>query len=145
MKSTRLIILIFMMTIFGCSSQSNVVDLSDHSDTSYLISNISECHFLSKEMFNGAFYINVFQIMDSKISPKNSNETEEVLSSFLISMIPDGDYYTESNLIKIPGFLNPKLLNIREKEYPKFEIIIEHGPFKKRKEEVFIIKANFNY
>ena len=81
--------------------------------------------------------------MDSKLSPKNDKETEEILSSFLISMIPDGDYYTESNLIKIRGFLNPKFINISEKEYPNFEIEIEHGPFKQRKVDNYIISANF--
>lgn len=125
----------------SCKSQENVIEISNFNETNYLISNIIKTLKISKEMFKGSFYINIFEISDSKISEKNINEGEEVLSSYLISCIPDGDYYSSSKLFKIQGLLNPKIKNIKERKYPYFEILIEYGEFNNIKTESFILEG----
>ena len=39
---------------------------------------------------------------------------EDFLSSYLVSVIPDGDYYSYSKLYKIEGLYNPKVIEIKE-------------------------------
>lgn len=133
----------FCLFIFTCKAQQKIIELRSDIESNYLISNITKCHALSKEMFNGSFYINIFELSDSKITPENNQETEELWSSFLISAVPDGDYYTFSTINKIEGVFNPEFLGVKELEYPNFEISIEHGFYNKRKKESFLISVNF--
>lgn len=133
----------FCLLIFTCKAQQKTIELNSDLESNYLISNITKCHVLSREMFNGSFYINIFELADSKISPKNNQETEEPWSSFLISAIPDGDYYTLSTIKKIEGVFNPEFLGVKELEYPNFEVSIEHGFYNNRKKESFLISVNF--
>jgi hypothetical protein len=136
-----IIVLSCLFTLFCCKAQKNVIDISEFKKTNYLISNIINTEIVLKEMFKGSFYVNIFEISDSKISKKTINEGVEVLSSYLISCIPDGDYYTSSKLFKIQGLLNPKIKNINEREYPYFDLLIEYGEFNLRKTESFIIEG----
>jgi hypothetical protein len=131
------------ISFFSCNAQKRVVGLLDNSEMDYIVSNITHCHVLSKAMFDASFYINIFEFSDSKTSTKYGQEVEEISSSFLITSVPDGDYYTESKLFKISGFLNPYFVNIEEIEYPKFRITIENGAYNNRKSEIFTISVEF--
>jgi len=52
-------------------------------------------------------------------------EYDRDLSSILIVIIPDGDYYVGSKLFKIEGFENSKIVSLSEKEFLKFVITVE--------------------
>lgn len=133
MKNFKKIIwLVIILLSYGCGAQKDMIDLSDNYEANYFLSNITQCHAVVKEMFDSSFYINIFEISDSSITQKNNTETEQVLSSYLITIIPDGDYYTSSKLIKIEGLMNPKIMKIVEFEYPRFKIVIEYGAFNNR-------------
>ena len=43
----------------------------------------------------------------------------------MISIAPDGNYYTWSKLYKIEALVNPKILEIKETKYPNFILKIE--------------------
>ncbi|WP_144668863.1 hypothetical protein [Dokdonia sp. Hel_I_53] len=69
------------------------------------------------------------------------SESEELHFSIFISLITDGDYYTTSNLFKIERLINPKIIRILDKEFPRLEVFIENGNYVSRKVEEFIIPA----
>ena len=78
---------------------------------------------------------------DSKVTPENFSEGDEFLQSYMISVTPDGDYYTNSKLYKIEGLCNPKILEIKETTFPKFLIKVEHGLFNDRKTKLFELEG----
>jgi hypothetical protein len=117
-----------------CLGQNvNVRDLSDESQANYFLANINRVKFLSHQLFEGGLYINAFIIDDSKATPTGFfEETEEILSSILISIMPEVDYYTKSKLYKIEGLENPKIVSLKEKEFPEFMMTLESGPVENR-------------
>ena len=92
---------------------------------------------INKELYNRGLFVTVFEISDSKATPKE--RMEDFLRSYIISVTPDGDYYSYSNLYKIEGLIIPKVLEIKETTAPNFSIKIEHGSYRdnKRKIEIF--------
>ena len=135
--------ILFMLTyliFLSCSSQKIIVkDLDNNSDMNYIFSRIIPSSILKKELYKGGLYVMIYQISDSKITPKEY--FEDFLSSYFISVSPDGDYYSGSKLFKIEGVYNPKMIEIKEITYPKFSIKFEHGPAKKRKTELIELEG----
>ncbi len=124
-----------LLSFLSCSSQKALVkNLDFDSEMNYIFSRINTSTVLKEELYNGGLYVKVFQISDSKATPKKY--LEDFLSSFIISVTPDGDYYSYSKLYKIEGIYNPKILEIKETNAPKFSIKIEYGPAKNRKIEL---------
>lgn len=84
----------------------------------------------------------IFRFSDSKTSTESlSLETEEFYDSYLVSISPDDDFYTKSKLYKIEKLFNPKILEIKEGEYPFVKLKVEYGFAKKRKTESFELKG----
>lgn len=139
-----LIFSVFSLTDFFCYAQGNVIDLTSNEDLNYYLSNIAEVNTNSYKLFSDAIFINVITVHDSKATPDNYFEGyDSVLQSVLITITPDGDYYTKSKLFKIEGLEAPKLIAIKEQQYPNFEITLESGPFKKRTTKSFILQVDF--
>lgn len=139
-----LIFSVFSLTDFFCYAQGNVIDLTSNEDLNYYLSNIAEVNTNSYNLFSDAIFINVITVHDSKATPDNYFEGyDSVLQSVLITITPDGDYYTKSKLFKIEGLEAPKLIAIKEQQYPNFEITLESGPFKKRRTKSFILQVDF--
>ena len=138
MKKT-ITILLLMLFCLSCKAQKVVVkDISNNVDMNYLFARLDSKDIFNQELWNGGQYVKVFKISDSKATPENYFEgTDEVLTSLIISTVPDGDYYTNSKLYKIEGLCNPTILEIKEEEQFKFSIKIEYGAFNKREVEVF--------
>lgn len=138
----HLLFIAFFISI-NCSSQENKhiiknIDLSGHSEMNYIFARIYDIKPISMELYGGGLFISVFQISDSKATPENFFEGyDSSLSSYIISVKEDGDYYTGSKLYKIEGLEAPKVLEIKETKYPKFTIKIEHGAYTKRKTDAF--------
>lgn len=123
----------------NCSSQNSIVkDLSQDIHLNYVLASIWSDNIIKKNLWNGGQYVTVYEISDSKATPEGYFEgSDEVLSSLLISTIPDGDYYSHSKLYKIEAIYNPKILEIKETTAPNFSIKIEHGFHRARKIEIF--------
>lgn len=138
MKKT-ITILLLMLFCLSCKAQKVVVkDISNNVDMNYLFARLDSKDIFNQELWNGGQYVKVFKISDSKATPENYFEgTDEVLTSLIISTVPDGDYYTNSKLYKIEGLCNPTILEIKEEEQFRFSIKIEYGAFNKREVEVF--------
>lgn len=128
-----------MLFCLSCKAQKVVVkDISNNVDMNYLFARLDSKDIFNQELWNGGQYVKVFKISDSKATPENYFEgTDEVLTSLIISTVPDGDYYTNSKLYKIEGLCNPTILEIKEEEQFRFSIKIEYGAFNEREVEVF--------
>ncbi|AWW32638.1 hypothetical protein DN752_22195 [Echinicola strongylocentroti] len=100
----------------------------------YVLSNIDKVDYSFYGLYERSFFVSVYTIFDTKATPEGSFEGHDnVLSSILVSVKPDGDYYTESDLYKIEGLLDPKVLGIAETAFPEFELSVEHGGADERK------------
>tara|TARA_B110000240_G_scaffold198066_1_gene256137 strand:+ start:3685 stop:4116 length:432 start_codon:yes stop_codon:yes gene_type:complete len=134
----KIITLITLLTFLSCSSQNlKIKDFSDKKDINYIFARINLKNIISKELYDRGIFIKIFEISDSKATLKNISEgTEEFLSSYIISVVSDGDYYTGSKLYKVEGLLNPKIIEIQKESYPDFIINIEYGTSKNRKIEI---------
>jgi hypothetical protein len=124
----------FIQIEFTCKAQdTKIIDLSSDKTANYLLANITEINYSYQEVFNRSFFLNVYTLDDSKATPLDYfEEYDGILSSILISIIPDGDYYVGSKLFKIEGLENPKIVSLKEKEFPEFLITVESGPVENR-------------
>jgi hypothetical protein len=110
------------------------IDLSSYQEMNYIFARIHNSKPISKEFYKGSLYATIFHLSDSKATPDSLFEGYDgMVSSYIISITPDGDYYSWSKLYKIEGLINPKILEIEETEYPNFAIKIEEGFFNNRK------------
>lgn len=130
---------------FICQAQQGVVKkLPSTSEASYLLANIKAVNYSFHELHDRSFFVNVFTLNDPRATPKGFFEEHDgILSSILIAIMPDGDYYTESKSFKIEGLENPVITAITEKEYPEFTLSIESGPMEKRKTVEYIFTGDF--
>ncbi|MEB2787398.1 hypothetical protein [Algoriphagus persicinus] len=137
MKSYVLLLTIFLFLQgqFICKAQEGFVkEISKDNVANYLLANIKEINYSFHELHDRSFFINVYTLDDSMATPKSSfQEYDGILSSLLISIIPDGDYYVQSKLFKIEGLENPVILGISEKSFPEFIVSVESGGVNKRK------------
>ena len=137
----RIILALILTISFSCESQSKKTHIVSNEELNYVLSNIYIEKIERKELFNAEAYLTIFEIADSKITKDNAfPETDEILSSYYITVIPDGDYYITSKLFKIEGLINPKIITINEGGFPEFSLTIEHGLFNKRVKENFKFK-----
>ena len=122
--------------LFSFAQQVKLKDLTGDSKANYFFANIQSVEFLSHPLFERALFINAYLIYDSEATPTDYFEgTDEILSSILISIRPDGDYYIESKLYKMEGLENPKILAIQEGVFPDVIVEVEYGKKNKRKTE----------
>ena len=122
------------------AQEIRVLDLSDRTEMNYYFARIEHNTTNSKWLYNGGLNINIFLMIDDRATPIEF--LEDFVSSYIISVTPDGDYYSWSKLFKIEGLYNPKILEIKEKEYaPYFTITIEYGDYNQREEKVFTLKG----
>jgi hypothetical protein len=127
---------LFLFARASFAQEIKFKDLTEDSKTNYFLANIQRVEYLSYPLFERAIFINAFLIDDSEATPTDYFEgTDEVLSSILISIIPDGDYYTESKLYKVEGLENPKILAIHEGLFPEVIVEVEYGRKNKKKTE----------
>tara|TARA_R110000868_G_scaffold411447_3_gene704013 strand:+ start:615 stop:1013 length:399 start_codon:yes stop_codon:yes gene_type:complete len=121
--------------VYNCNAQRmQIIDMSSNKEMNYIFSRINPTNILKEELYNGGLYVNIYQMSDSKVTSKEF--MEDFLSSFIISVSPDGDYYSNSRLYKIEGLYNPKILDIKESTSHKFLLKIEYGSYDDRKTEV---------
>jgi hypothetical protein len=125
----------FFQIEFTCTAQeAKIIELTSDETANYLLANITEINYSYQEVFNRSFFVNVYTVNDSKATPLDYfEEYDGILSSILISIIPDGDYYSQSKLFKIEGLENPKIVSLKEKEFPEFVLSVESGPVKNRR------------
>jgi hypothetical protein len=133
-------IILFLLVLFVTSSKAQIVkDLSGNKKMNYIFARTSK-DVIEKELYNRGLFITIFKLSDSKATP--DKYMEGFLSSYIISVTPDGDYYYPgSKLYKIEGFYNPKILEIKENKYPNFTIKIEYGSVGERKVKLFKFKG----
>lgn len=126
---------------FSCVSQEQIVkkiDLSNQQELNYIFSRIVEKKPIVKSLYKDGLFVTIIEISDSKATPENLFEGYcASVSSFYISVYPDGDGYTSSKLYKIEGLIHPKIIGISETKYPNFKINIEYGDFDKRVNKIF--------
>ena len=137
MKNYLIVIMSFMALSCKAQYSAKLIDLSENAETNYIVANILRI-VSQDEIYGGGMFVKTFLMSDSKATPEGLFEgTDTNLSSLLISVIPDGDYYSHSKLYKIEGMVGPKVLGVIENEHPKFSIKIEHGFINERKIENF--------
>ena len=136
-----LLSLIFCYCAPAMAQEIGVLDLSDRTEMNYYFARVLDSTPNSKWIYKNALKVKIFEISDSKATPENLFEGCEQLSSYLVSVVPDGDYYSWSKLYKIEGFIIPKILEIKETKYPHFTVTIEYGAYAQREEKVFTLKG----
>jgi len=135
------IILILVTLIFTNCKAQNIKNISQNTEMNYVFSRIYHKDIINKNLFNSGLFVSIYRISDSKVTPDDfSKETEEFLDSYIISVTPDGDYYSTSKLYKIEGIYNPKIVEVKEGQYPKFTIKVEFGEYKKKKQSFSSLK-----
>ncbi len=145
MKKTKfliVLIIVSIVTLSGCRAQKNeLYEFSNNAEMNYIFSRISKDKPLMKVLYDGGLFITIFKISDSKATP--SKYLEDFVSSYIISVTPDGDYYSWSKLYKLEGLYNSKILEIKETNYPYFMIKVEHGVLGKEIVEIFKLQGEF--
>ncbi|MBN4047103.1 hypothetical protein JYU05_01000 [bacterium AH-315-P13] len=135
---------VFSFFLLSCSSQEILVrNLDYNSEMNYIFSRINPTTIYKEGLYNGGVFVTVYKMSDSKTTPEDYSEGHEFLSSLIISVTPDGDYYSYSKLYKIEGLIIPKVLEIKETTAPNFSVKIEHGSYRdnKRKTKTFNFKG----
>lgn len=127
----------------NCKAQStSIQDISAEKNLKYVLATIEKVDYLNHSLYDRSFFVSVYTMRDSKASTEGHFEgSDEVLSSILVSILPDGDYYTDSKLYKLEGISNPKVLGIEETDFPEFELSIEQGKESDRK----VVKYKFAF
>ena len=137
----KLLILYTIIISSICSAQ--IKEISD-SYSNYILATIYRTDYLNYQIYNRSLFLNIFSINDSKETSTDSfNETDEVLQALIISVSPDGDYYTTSKLYKIDELIFPKIVEINETKYPEFIIKIETGMNNNRIVKEYKINSNW--
>ena len=129
MKYNLTLLFISFLLFFNCNSQQLKINKIEKDEKlKYILANIEVEKNNFYELFSGNLFVKTYIMDDFKATPdKFYEESDEILSSVLISVIPDGDIYTTSKLFKIEGLNNPKIKSITELKYPYFEIEIVFG------------------
>lgn len=136
-------LLLLFVVITSCNAQK--VNKISSDNEKYILANIYKINYSFYNLYNSSFFVNVYAMFDSKATLQEDFEgTDEVLSSILISIMPDGDYYTTSKLYKIERLLQPKVLEINETTFPKFKITVEHGKSGDRIVSEYIFDGTFD-
>ena len=140
----KIIFLAALFCHFSCTAQSPTVkDLSSLKDLNYIFARINPKNTVSEELYKRGLFVTIYELSDSKATP--DEYMEDFLSSYIISVTPDGDYYyPDSKLYKIEGLVIPKILEIKEIKPPtSFTIKIEYGAVGERKIKEFKFEGVF--
>lgn len=117
-------------------------DLSERLELNYIMANVNPKEIHCQQLYNGGLFIKIFKFTDPHATPDGMFEGYEgVLTSLLISVRPDGDYYTGSKLYKIEGVFEPAVLEIKEASFPFFNLRVEYGFEDERKIEEFKLEG----
>ena len=140
-KQLSTLIIFYFFTLNSCKSQEILVkDLSNEADMNYIFARINPTQTRSTILYNYGLFVNIYKFSDSKITLEK--EMEDFLSSYLVSVTPDGDYYSYSKLYKIEGLYNPKIIEVKETEgLDKFKIKIEFGAYNNRQIQNFELEG----
>ena len=132
--------------IVGCNAQSNLVkDISEEKKTNYFLAVLDIDKTKQFRLNKGDFYVKTYIIYDSNATKEEHfEEYDGVIQSVLISIIPDGDYYTDSKLFKIEGLYNPRVLSVNKTEDENYVISIESGLSNKKKVLDYNFSVKFN-
>ena len=135
-RQLSVFILLYFFTLNSCKSQEILVkDLANEVDMNYIFARINPTQISSTSLYNNGLFVNIYKLSDSKITPEKFKE--DFLSSYLVSVIPDGDYYSYSKLYKIEGLYNPKIIEVKETQgLFNFIIKIEFGIYNNRSHRV---------
>ncbi len=121
------IVFISILLLQSCNAQK-VINYSQEEEINYIFSNL-ETKIKNYFLFNKTINVRIYTMLDWKLKSKN---IEDYQSSLFISITEDGETPL-SKLYKIEGLYAPKVLTIKELNYPEFEIEIEYGGNKKLK------------
>ena len=140
-RQLSVFILLYFFTLNSCKSQEILVkDLANEVDMNYIFARINPTQISSTSLYNNGLFVNIYKLSDSKITPEKFKE--DFLSSYLVSVIPDGDYYSYSKLYKIEGLYNPKVIEVKETQgLFKFIIKIEFGIYNNRQIQNFELEG----
>lgn len=132
-------VLAFFSTI-AMAQERSLKDLSNEASANYILASIYKMEQVSYPLFKGTLFLNIYVMHDSNSTPAGTFDGYDgVLSSILISIAPDGDYYSVSKLYKIEGLLDPKVIAIKEGNDLSFTISVESGSKEQRETETFIM------
>ena len=140
-----------ILLLFGigesCHAQQGTIkEMSGDTIVHYLLANIKAVNYSFLELHDRSFFVNVYTLDDPRATPERFfEEYEGVLSSILIAIIPDGDYYTESRLFKIEALENPVIIGIAEKAFPEFTVSLESGAADQRKTVDYSFTGDFKF
>jgi len=133
MRKVTLIFLLILVSVSCKGQEIKIIDLSEESEMNYIFARISNSKAISKWLYKYSLGISIFELSDSKATPEELFEGYDgLVTSYIISIYPDDNYYNWSKLYKIQGLVNPEILEIKETEYPNFIVKIEHGFFDRR-------------
>ena len=140
-RQLSVFILLYFFTLNSCKSQEILVkDLANEVDMNYIFARINPTQISSTSLYNDGLFVNIYKLSDSKITPEKF--MEDFLSSYLVSVIPDGDYYSYSKLYKIEGLYNPKIIEVKETQgLFNFIIKIEFGIYNNRQIQNFELEG----
>jgi hypothetical protein len=140
-RQLSVFILLYFFTLNSCKSQEILVkDLANEVDMNYIFARINPTQISSTSLYNNGLFVNIYKLSDSKITPEKFKE--DFLSSYLVSVIPDGDYYSYSKLYKIEGLYNPKIIEVKETQgLFNFIIKIEFGIYNNRQIQNFELEG----
>ena len=140
-RQLSVFILLYFFTLNSCKSQEiSVKDLANEVDMNYIFARINPTQISSTSLYNNGLFVNIYKLSDSKITPEKFKE--DFLSSYLVSVIPDGDYYSYSKLYKIEGLYNPKIIEVKETQgLFNFIIKIEFGIYNNRQIQNFELEG----
>lgn len=139
------LVFISLLTLgVGCKAQNfKLNNLSKNVEMNYIFARIVTEDVITKDLYDRGLFATIYRISDTKKTTEDYSDGDEFLSSYIISVVPDSDYYTDSVLYKLEGFINPKILEIKETKYPNFIVKIEYGSFlNERKIEKFEIRGS---
>lgn len=139
-----IITLCFISVCIQINAQKSTVqkDVSQNAEMNYALARMDVKDIQYQSLYQGALHVKIFKISDSKSTPENFSEgTDEFLESLYVSIAPDGDSYTKSKLLKIEGLMYPKVLQISESGFPKFNITIELGNKNERYSKIFELQG----
>ena len=133
-KITLLIAFCFTFLIASKAQSIKVEDLSGELSLNYVLANMEKIVYSNHALYDRSFFVSVYTISDSKATPSGLfEEADGILSSVLVSIVPDGDFYVDSKLFKIEGILNPVVETLKETKFPEFSLSIAHGKALERK------------
>lgn len=137
----NIIISFTLIAFLSCKAQEPLLlDISDNGTMNYTFAFVKKDKIQIKTLYDETLYIQIFKVLDPHATPDDFSPTDgqDILESYFIS-VKSSDLYSkniDSNLYKLQGFYKPKITSVKEIDYPKFIIEVEHLVNKKRKKDI---------